>query len=113
LSLATYLTVIARRVVVREIARRRNAEALGHVDAHQAALEYAHVAREHQRVDDREEIELMLDGLPHAEAEVVRQFHIEGRSYREISTGMGIPENSIGPTLTRARERIRSRKIPG
>jgi RNA polymerase sigma-70 factor (ECF subfamily) len=107
------LTIIARRVVVHEIARRRNAEALGHVEAHQVSLEHAHVTREHQRVDDREEIELMLNGLPHAEAEVVRQFHIEGRSYREISAGMGIPENTIGPTLTRAREKIRSRKVPG
>ena len=34
-SLATYLTVIARRIVVKEVSRRRQAEALGHVNAHQ------------------------------------------------------------------------------
>ena len=40
-SLMTYLTVIARRVVVREISRRKMAEALGHVTAHQSSLDQA------------------------------------------------------------------------
>jgi RNA polymerase sigma-70 factor, ECF subfamily len=109
-SLATYLTVIARRVVVRELSRRRMAEAMSHVNAHQASLDFAHVARDHQRIEDREEVQSMLDGLPQTEAEIVRQFHIEGRSYREISSGLGIPENTIGPALTRARAKIRARE---
>ena len=112
-SLATYLTVVARRVVVREISRRRMAEALSHVHAHQASLEHAHAARDQQRIEDREEIQNMLDGLPKTDAEIVRQFHIEGRTYSEISTGLGIPENSIGPALTRARAKIRSREMHG
>jgi RNA polymerase sigma-70 factor, ECF subfamily len=45
------------------------------------------------------------------EARIVRQYHIEGRTYREISAGLGVPENSIGPTLTRARARLRSREV--
>lgn len=111
-SLATYLTVIARRIVAREIARRRKAEALGHVHAHQASLEQAHVApHEHDRIDDREEVRQMLQGLPETDAEVIRQFHLEGKSYREISSGLGIPENSIGPTLSRARARLRAKKV--
>lgn len=111
-SLATYLTVIARRVVVREMARRRMAEALGHVTAHHAALDMAGSdRREVQRIDDREELQRMLVGLPDMEAKIVRQYHIEGRSYREISAGLGVPENSIGPTLSRARARIRSREV--
>lgn len=110
-SLATYLTVVARRVVVRELSRKRMAEALSHVNAHQAALDFAQVARDQQRIEDREEIQSMLDGLPQTEAEIVRQFHIEGRSYREISSGLGIPENSIGPALNRARSKIRSREV--
>jgi len=111
-SLATYLTVIARRVIVREMARRRMAEALGHVHAHHAALDMAGSdRREVQRIDDREELQRMLVGLPDMEAKIVRQYHIEGRSYREISAGLGVPENSIGPTLSRARARIRSREV--
>lgn len=115
-SLATYLTVIARRVIIHEMTRRRMAEAMGHVQAHQASLDHAQAAqvnfqRDQQRVEDREEIQMMLDGLPSPDAEVVRQFHIEHRSYREISNNLRIPENSIGPTLSRAREKLRAREV--
>lgn len=107
-SLATYLAVVARRVVVREMARRRRAEALGHVNAHQASIDKARAAnREQQRIENRDLVQRMLEELPVTDAEVVKQFHLEGKSYREISSQLGIPENSIGPTLTRAREKIR------
>ena len=110
-SLATYLTVVARRIVVREIARRRQAEALGHVTAHQSSIDSARAGAknwEMQRIDDNEQIDRMLRGLPERDAAIVRQFHLEGRSYREISSTLGVPENSIGPTLTRARDRLRN-----
>ena len=111
-SLATYLTVVARRVIVREMARRRMAEALGHVNAHQSALDMVGSDRlEVQRIDDSDEVQKMLVGLPDMEAKIVRQYHIEGRSYREISTGLGVPENSIGPTLSRARARLRGSEV--
>jgi RNA polymerase sigma-70 factor (ECF subfamily) len=60
-----------------------------------------------KRIEDQEEIERMLVNLPADDAEVVKQYHLEGRSYREISTHLGIPENTIGPTLTRARQKLR------
>ncbi|HLJ11895.1 MAG TPA: sigma-70 family RNA polymerase sigma factor [Planctomycetaceae bacterium] len=111
-SLATYLTVVARRVIVREMARRRMAEALGHVNAHQATLDMAGNDRhEVQRIDDRDEVQKMLAGLPDMEAKIVRQYHIEGRSYREISDGLGVPENSIGPALSRARAKLRGSEV--
>lgn len=108
-SLATYLAVVARRIVAREMAKRRKAEALGHVSAHQASLNQANATSpEHQRIENRELVQRMLSGLTVTDAEVVKQFHLEGKSYREISTHLGIPENSIGPTLTRAREKMRA-----
>ena len=111
-SLATYLTVVARRVVVREMARKRMAEALGHVNSQtQGTLESASRPIEHQRIDDREEVQRLLEDLGDADAEIVRQFHLEGKSYREISNRLGIPENSIGPTLSRARDRMRRRQV--
>src|ERR1700680_2956406 len=111
-SLATYLTVVARRVIVREMARRRMAEALGHVNAHQSTVDMsANERREVQRVDDRDEVQKMLAGLPDMEARIVSQYHIEGRSYREISSGLGVPENSIGPALSRARARLRGSEV--
>ena len=108
-SLATYLTVISRRIVVREMARRKMAEALGHVSAHHSSIEQAHASPnwDVQRVDDREQVQQMLEGLPEQDASIVSKYHLEGRSYREISSELGVPENSIGPTLSRARERLK------
>ena len=107
-SLATYLTVIARRIVVREIISRRMAEAMGHVKSHSANVELARAdISEISRIENQELVERMLDGLSENEASVIRQFHLEGRTYREISEMLEIPENSIGPTLSRARERLR------
>jgi RNA polymerase sigma-70 factor (ECF subfamily) len=107
-SLATYLTVISRRIVVREIIHRRLSEAFGHVKPHNANVQMAKVdLNEMSRIENRELVERMLHGLPDQEATIVRQYHLEGKSYREIGENLGIPENSVGPTLSRAREKLR------
>jgi RNA polymerase sigma-70 factor (ECF subfamily) len=107
-SLATYLTVVARRIVVREIIRRRMSEALGHVKSHAVNVELARAdLNESSRIENHELVHRMLDGLSESDAIVIRQFHLEGKSYREISERLGVPENSIGPTLSRAREKLR------
>lgn len=111
-SLATYLTIISRRVVVREIVRRRRSEALGHVSARQANVDAVRSnGSEIDRIEAAEDVQRMLSGLPSHEADVIRQFHLEGKSYREISGALGIPENSIGPTLSRARDRLRQSRL--
>lgn len=103
-SLATYLAVVARRVVVREMSRRRMVE-----QPLPAGMQVHAESKDQQRIENRDEVHRMLEGLPETEAQIVRQFHLEGRSYREISSGLGVPENSIGPTLTRAHAKIRHR----
>lgn len=104
-SLATYLTVIARRVVVAEILKQKPASRLA---AQGVPAEMAMVAADgEQRVSNREEVERLLAGLDGAEAKVVRMYHLEGKSYQEISSAVGMPENSVGPTLSRAREKMR------
>lgn len=108
-SLATYLTVIARRIAVRELTRRRMAEAMGHVTAHHpgsGATEPPPV----ERVANKEEVEHLLNALPPKDADIVRQYHLEGKSYREISSGTGVPINTVGSTLSRAREKLRQRE---
>jgi RNA polymerase sigma-70 factor, ECF subfamily len=37
----------------------------------------------------------------------VQMYHLEGKSYHEISLVVGMPENSIGPILSRARSKMR------
>ena len=60
-----------------------------------------------QRVNDRDQVERLLGELEGEEAEVVRMYHLEGKTYQEISSQVGMPENSVGPTLSRARQKMR------
>jgi RNA polymerase sigma-70 factor (ECF subfamily) len=104
-SLATYLTVVARRIVVAEILKQKAPSRLA---AHVPAPEMAMAAADaEQRVSDREQVERLLAELDGAEAKIVRMYHLEGKSYQEISSAVGMPENSVGPTLSRAREKMR------
>jgi len=102
-SLATYLTVIARRVVVRKMLQSRSATPLGAV----AESALASDSDVEQRITNREEVEQLLERLDGPEAKVVRLYHLEGKSYQEISRTTGMPANSVGPTLSRARTRLR------
>lgn len=104
-SLATYLTVIARRVVVHQLLDHKKTSApLGAAEAIAAAAQSDGVA---ERLGNREEIDRLLRELEGTEAEIVRLYHLEGKTYRQISTAVGMPENSIGPTLSRARAKMR------
>lgn len=110
-ALSTYLTVLARRVAVRSIAQRRKAEAMGHVTAHDAALQSKGSAP-HEGVENADEIRQLLSRLTPTEARVVELFYLHGRSYRLISIELGIPENSIGPILSRARHELKRGEVP-
>ena len=107
-SLATYLTVVARRIAVKVLLARKSTAPLGDGSAQHAAqaVPDPHADVE-QRLSDREEVQRLLGGLQGTEAQVVRMYHLEGKSYREISSAVGMPENSIGPILSRAREKMR------
>ena len=105
-SLAAYLTVIARRTCVNELARRAAAQA-NHQQAAHAAEEAAPPARPKPGLETLEEVGKLLKKLPSRERKVVRLFYLEGRSYEEISTTLNIPVNSIGAILSRARKKLR------
>ena len=75
--------------------------------AHARTLPTERMAQAEDRVVNRDEVERLLEDLEVHEAQVVRLYHIEGKSYREISTATGMPENSVGPMLSRAREKMR------
>ena len=107
-SLATYLTVVTRRIAVKSLMRRRSPPPLGEGSAQQAIRELADgEPRPEQRIGDRDEIERLLEGLADGESQVVRMYHLEGKSYHEISEAVGVSENSIGPILSRARTKMR------
>jgi RNA polymerase sigma-70 factor, ECF subfamily len=108
-SLATYLTVVARRIVVRELLSRKPVEQQIIVSEEIYALSsnYPYQSVE-QRVSDKDQIASMLKTLKGIEAEVVRMYHLEGKTYQEISMQIGMAENSIGPILSRARDKLRT-----
>jgi RNA polymerase sigma-70 factor (ECF subfamily) len=106
-SLATYLTVVARRIVVKDLLSRMSAR-LGDGTPPQAMQVVPDPHRPvEERLGDQEEVQRLLGGLQGTEAHVVRMFHLEGKSYQEISSAVGMPENSIGPILSRARNKMR------
>jgi len=106
-SLATYLTVVARRIVVRELLKRKTASGLKDSAERQEEAAVAALEQPEERIDNREEVERLIQGLNRIEADIVRLYHLEGKSYQEISSTVGMPENSIGPTLSRARAKMR------
>jgi len=104
-SLATYLTVISRRVVVKELLKRR-------IVSNQAEAGETHDFDDHtggteERLSNLEEVQRLLGELDGEEADIVRLYHLEGKSYQEISRQTGVPVNSIGPALSRARAKMR------
>jgi RNA polymerase sigma-70 factor (ECF subfamily) len=109
-SLATYLTVVARRVVVHEILKQKSPARLN--GASQDSVANRDGVEQEQRVSDREQVARLLEELNGTEAEVVRMYHLEGKTYQEISASVGMPENSVGPTLSRARRKMRQGADP-
>jgi RNA polymerase sigma-70 factor (ECF subfamily) len=107
-SLATYLTVVTRRVVVRKLMQWKPSAPLSEAAARRPPAEApAPVAPPEKRITDREEVEHLLEGLDPGESQVVRMYHLEGKSYREISEAVGVSVNSVGPILSRARNKLR------
>jgi RNA polymerase sigma-70 factor (ECF subfamily) len=106
-ALASYLTVIARRICVRELVRR-SAERQAQKRAAEEKIEREEPPPSARAgLESLEEVARLLRRLPSREREVVRLFYLEGRSYEEISTELNIPVNTIGPVLARARKKLR------
>jgi RNA polymerase sigma-70 factor (ECF subfamily) len=106
-SLATYLTVIARRICVQELAKRQAArEVQPQIDGKHQEPEFEE-PRAAVGLETLEEVAKLLRKLPARERQVVRLFYLEGRTYEEISTQLEIPVNTIGPILSRARKKLR------
>ncbi len=106
-SLATYLTIICRRNCIHLLARKFGTAAIfksAPMDS-QAMLET--VADLEDNSDSLEHVHDLLTQLPKGVREVVRLHYLVGLSYEEISAQLGIPVNSIGPLLTRARQKLR------
>lgn len=106
-SLATYLSVIARRVVVAKLLTTMSGIAHNAM-AGSSTMTAIPAAPEPDQLATQEEVDQLLNRLDGPESDVIRLYYKEGRTYREISDATGMPENSIGPLLSRARNKMRS-----
>lgn len=102
-SLATYLTVVARRVVVRKLVRLSRRAAQAGVFAPAAAVASGD---EPAITIPLAEIEAMLPQLEPNEAALVRMFHLEGKSIEQISEETGVNARSIRAILDEARQKL-------
>jgi RNA polymerase sigma-70 factor, ECF subfamily len=105
-SLPTYLTVVARRICVREVIKRHREAELGHTHAHRSAMT-DDGSSEAEAIASADEVARMLEHLSDRESEVVKLYHLKYLNYRQIGKQIGIPENSVGPILAKARQQLR------
>jgi len=111
-SLATYLTVIARRICVHELNRRHSVrEAIKRGDVKDLEAIPAETEAVEKGQEKLEEVEQLLRKLRGKEREIVQQYYLEGRTYEEISTELSIPVNTIGAVLSRARSKLRANSV--
>lgn len=107
-SFTTYLTVVIRRVALRKLTQRRYMQAFGHVQVHQASIsEAASDDRSTRQVEAKDEVDSLMVRLPESLRSVVKSFFLDGKSYRQISRRLGLPMNSIGPMIARAKDMLR------
>lgn len=109
-SLSSYLTVIARRTCVHELARRqavREAIRRGEVKAAADGDGTDESPAFLKSLESLDEVEHLLRKLHGQDREMVRMFYFEGRTYEEISTELDVPVNTVGAKLSRARAKLR------
>jgi RNA polymerase sigma-70 factor (ECF subfamily) len=110
-SLATYLTVVSRRICIQELIRKQKAkEALARGDTRVPTEELEEEPAALKGVESLDEVEKLLRRLSGRDREIVRLYYLEGRTYEEISTETNVPVNTIGALLSRARKKLRGTK---
>ncbi len=109
-SLGTYLVVVSRRIAVRKLAKMRRVPKTSAVASTAVSPNHSPngVSQDQWEIENVEEVHSLLANLPEEEATAIRMFHLEQKSYSDIGTHFGIPENSVGPLLSRARDRMRT-----
>lgn len=107
-SLATYLSVVARRICIQELVRRQNVkDAIKRGESRLVEPDADDAPAAIKGMERLEEVEKLLKRLNGREREIVRLYYMEGRTYEEISTETDVPVNTIGAVLSRARKKLR------
>jgi RNA polymerase sigma-70 factor (ECF subfamily) len=109
-SLGTYVAVIATRSATRGFARRQMmAPPAQDLELARAACDQTMADPVHEliEVEQQKKLRLLLQRLSPKQRDVITLFHLQGKSYVQISRQLDMPIGSIGPTLRRAEARLR------
>ena len=106
-SLASYLTIISRRITLKALLRKNRSQAMGHVDVHSRSIEQASAESIAMKQEELDELEAMIRKLPPEHAAIVKMFFLEGLTYQEIHEKTGVAENTIGSILSRSKEKLK------
>lgn len=109
-SLSTYVAVIATRSATRGFARTQLVPAAASdSELAQTACDQTLKDPVSELIESEQQQQLgrLLDRLPPKQRNVVSMFHLQEKSYTEISEQLEMPIGSIGPTLRRAEARLR------
>lgn len=106
-SLCTYLCAIATRVTLRYSLRHgpgvQASEELSSLEDPKSTSPEKNL----QSFEQNQWLLQRIDRLPWKQQQLIRLFHLEGKSYKEISEQLSMPIGSIGPSIGRAEKQLR------
>jgi RNA polymerase sigma-70 factor (ECF subfamily) len=108
--LAAWLKSLAVRMALNTIRDEKLRGRFGGGELEDLGLQAAPEAAEQTRPEEREEIrrlDAVLDSLGPLQKTVLKMFYYDGLSYRQISASLGIPVQTLGSIITRARTRLK------
>lgn len=104
-TLKTYLGVITRTEVHRQLRRRRPVVGADETLAQAAADPPEDAAA----AEEKEVVLRALEELPQRDAEILKLRFLRELDYRAIASALNIPESSVGQTLFRAKQKLLER----
>jgi len=107
---AAWLKSLAVRITLNAIRDEKRRGRFGGGEIDDLALLPATDEGDQPSPEEREEIrrlEVFLDQLGPLQNTVLKMFYYDGLSYREISASLGIPVQTLGSLITRARSRLK------
>lgn len=107
-KLSTWLTVVTRRITLRQLTRKRPPECDGALlDGHSTRQPDALTAL--IRTEDQHRLKSSIESLDPGDREILTLYYEKNMGYREISVALGISMNTVGPKLSRAHSRLKKR----
>lgn len=106
----SWLKSLAIRITLNTIRDEKRRGRFGGGELDDVALQPAAGEPDRCEPEEREAIrrlDAVLDSLGPLQKTVIKMFYYDGLSYRQISATLGIPVQTLGSLITRARDRLR------